>query len=179
VRTKHIRARNVTRSKLARRAVNSDVVGLDALTGQNIVESSLGTVPSAASASQVNGRTVTKLAFVAPPGTGATELLNLNGLRLVAQCDAGSPPPLSVTATTAVSGAVIHSGGHFSNVGTFHSGDDVFDVGDVVNILNNSSSDDLNGDLTYLRPDGAVVTATYLAERRTGGGCWFGGTAIG
>src|SRR5688572_9401278 len=73
VRCKHIRARNVTRSKIARRAVNSDLVGQDALTGQNLVESSLGTVPSASSASnagKVNNRIVTKLAFVAAPGTG-------------------------------------------------------------------------------------------------------------
>ena len=175
VRTKHIKARNVTRSKIARRAINSDLVGVDALTGENIVESSLGTVPNA---SKANGRAVVKIAFVAPPGTGATEVLNLNGLRLVASCAAGNPPPLSVTATTAVSGSVIHSGGNYSNVGVFHSGDETFDVGEVRDILGNAG-DDLNGDLSYVRPDGEVVTATYLAERRVGGGCFFGGTAIG
>ena len=72
VQSKHIRSRAVTRSKIARRAVSSDVVGQDALTGANIVESSLSTVPgatnatNAANAAKVNGRSVEKIAFVAP-----------------------------------------------------------------------------------------------------------------
>ena len=74
VRTKHIRARNVTRSKISRRAINSDLVGLDALTGENIVESSLSTVPNS---SKVNNRSVEKIAFVAVAGTA---------------CDAGAEP---------------------------------------------------------------------------------------
>ena len=102
VRTKHIRARNVTRSKIARRAINSDLVGLDALTGENIVESSLSTVPNA---SKVNDRSVQKIAFVVGAGTAATQVLNLSGLTLTAACAAG--PALSVTAGTTVSGAIL------------------------------------------------------------------------
>jgi hypothetical protein len=177
VRTKHIRARNVTRSKIARRAINSDLVGQDALTGENVVESSLGTVPNA---SKVNNRSVERFGWIVPPGTGPTDVLNLNGLKITASCPAGTPPPLSVTATTSVSGSVIHSGGAYSNTAAYHRGDEAFDVGDVFDMLANaqSASDDLAGTLTYVRPDGEVVTVTYLAERRLSA-CVFAGSAIG
>jgi hypothetical protein len=177
VRTKHIRARNVTRSKIARRAINSDLVGQDALTGENVVESSLGTVPNA---SKVNNRSVERFGWIVPPGTGPTDVLNLNGLKITASCPAGTPPPLSVTATTSVSGSVIHSSGAYSNTSAYHRGDEAFDVGDVFDMLANaqSASDDLAGTLTYVRPDGEVVTVTYLAERRLTA-CVFAGSAIG
>jgi hypothetical protein len=176
VRTKHIRARNVTRSKIARRAVNSEVVGQDALTGENIVESSLTTVPNA---SKANNRTVEKIAFVAPAGTGGTTLLSLNGLSLAASCGAG--PTLSVAAATAVSGAQIHSGGTWSGPASFYGEDDAFNVGDpLFDVLQNAvtGSNNLRGTLVYARPDGEVVTADFLAEE-TATGCVFAGTAVG
>jgi hypothetical protein len=180
VRTKHIRARNVTRSKIARRAVNSDLVGQDALTGVNIVEASLGTVPSATNAGKVNNRTVERFGWIVPPGTGPADVVNLNGLKITASCPAGTPPPLSVTATTSVSGSVVHSSGGYSNTAAYHRGDESFDVGDVFDMLANaqSASDDLAGTLTYVRPDGEVVTVTYLAERRLTA-CVFAGSVIG
>jgi hypothetical protein len=175
VRTKHIRARNVTRSKIARRAVNSDLVGQDALTGENIVESSLGTVPNA---SKVNNRSVEKIAFVAGAGTAATTVLSLNGLSISAACNAG--PALSVAANTTVGGAWIHAGGTHSGGGTgsYYNGDDAFNVGDSFDVLLGTGSTGLRGTLTYVRPDGEVVTADYLAEE-TATGCVFAGSAIG
>ena len=125
VRTKHIRARNVTRSKISRRAINSDLVGQDALTGENIVESSLGTVPNA---SKVNNRSVQKIAFVAGAGTAATTVLNLNGLTLNAACNAG--PALSVAAGTTVSGAVLRAFGVHGAATAYQVVDDAFNVGD-------------------------------------------------
>ena len=175
VRTKHIRARNVTRSKIARRAVNSDLVGQDALTGQNIVESSLSTVPNA---SKVNNRSVEKIAFVVGQGTAATPVLNLNGLTISAACNAG--PALNVTAGTAVSGSWIHAGGTHGAGGTYYIGDDAFNIGDSFDVLQNAvtGSNTVRGTLTYARPDGEVATATYLAQE-TATGCVFAGTATG
>ena len=175
VRTKHIRARNVTRSKIARRAVNSDLVGQDALTGENIVESSLGTVPNA---SKVNNRSVEKIAFVAGAGTAATTVLNLNGLSISAACNAG--PALSVAANTAVGGAWIHAGGTHAAGGNYYNADDAFNVGDSFDVLLNGTtgSTSLRGTLTYVRADGEVATADYLAQE-TATGCVFAGSAIG
>jgi hypothetical protein len=175
VRTKHLRARNVTRSKISRRAINSDLVGVDALTGQNIVESSLSTVPNS---SKVNNRSVEKIAFVAAAGTAATPVLNLNGLSIAAACSAG--PALSVTASTAVGGAWIHAGGTHGGAGNYYNGDDAFNVGDSFDVLlsGTTGGTGLRGTLTYVRPDGEVVTADYLAQE-TATGCVFAGTAIG
>jgi hypothetical protein len=178
VRTKHIRSRNVTRSKIARRAVNSDLVGQDALTGENIVESSLSTVPNATKA---NNRTVEKIAFVAAAGTAATQVLALNGLTITAACSAG--PALSVTAGTAVSTAWIHAGGTHSAGGTYYNEDDAFNIGDAFNPIDNAAgtatgSSNLRGTMTYARVDGEVASVDYLAEE-TAGGCVFAGTAIG
>jgi hypothetical protein len=174
VRTKHIRARNVTRSKISRRAINSELVGQDALTGENIVESSLSTVPSS---SKVNNRSVEKISFVAAAGTGPTQVLSLNGLTIGAACSGGA---LSVSATTAVSSAFIHTGGTFGAApAPFYGEDDVFNVGDApFDVLPGTGSDELRGTLVYARPDGEVVTVDFLAEE-TGTGCVFAGTAIG
>ena len=175
VRTKHIRARNVTRSKISRRAINSDLVGQDALTGENIVESSLSTVPNS---SKVNSRSVDKFAFVVAAGTAGTPVLNLNGLTVSAACGAG--PALSVTATTAVSGSWVHAGGTHGGAGNYYTGDDTFNAGDTFEVLQNgvTGSTALRGTLTYARTDGEVVTADFLAQE-TATGCVFAGSAIG
>jgi hypothetical protein len=176
VQSKHLRSRAVTRSKIARRAVGASEVGQDALKGENIVESSLETVPNASNSGKVNGRSVEKMAFVAGPGTPTTTVLSLNGLTLSAVCGVG--PTLSVTARTSVSGAYIHSGG--AQAGTpptaFYGADDAFNVGDSFNVLG-TPSDAKQGTLTFVRSDGEVVTATFLAEETAG--CVFAGTATG
>ncbi len=174
VRTKHIRSRNVTRSKIARRAVNSEIVGQDALTGENIVESSLSTVPNA---SKVNSRAVEKMSFVVAAGTAATQVLSLNGLVLTAACSAG--PALSVTAGTAVSGAYLRTWGLHTGTGSFHVIDDSFNVGDSTDALPAAAGGtNISGNLIYVRTDGEVVTATFLAQE-TPTGCIFAGTATG
>jgi hypothetical protein len=173
VRTKHIRARNVTRSKIARRAINSELVGQDALTGENIVESSLSTVPNA---SKVNSRSVEKIAFVAAAGTGPTQVLNLNGLTIGAACSAG----LSVSAQSSVSGSWIHAGGTYGADSSYYIADNAFNVGDSFDVLENglTTSTELRGTLTYVRPDAEIVTADFLAQE-TATGCVFAGSAVG
>jgi hypothetical protein len=175
IRTKHIRARNVTRSKIARRAINSELVGQDALTGENIVESSLSTVPNS---SKVNSRSVEKIAFVAVAGTAGTQVLNLNGLSIAAAC--GTGPALSVSATTQIGGSWIHAGGTHGAAGNYYVADDAFNPGELFDLLETgvTGSTGLRGTLTYARPDGEVVTADYLAQE-TATGCVFAGSAIG
>jgi hypothetical protein len=180
VRTKHIKARNVTRSKIAKRSINSELVGKDAITGENIVESSLTTVPAASNSAKVNNRSVEKLAFVAPAGTAATTVLNLNGLVMTAACNAG--PALSVTAATAVNGANIHSGGTWGADDPYYIEDDTFDIGNSFDLLDTgvTSATNLRGSLTYVRQDGELVTVDFLAEMDPGGNrCVFAGSAIG
>lgn len=190
VRSKHIRSRNVrnsdigrravSRSKISRDAVNTDLVAGDALTGADILESSLGTVPNAANASKVNGLSVQRFFFRSAP-TVSTNVLNLGGLALNPACNAG--PALSVSATTTASGALIHSGGTELGAppgGDYYVEDNEFNVGDTFDPLSEGTtgSTSLQGTLTYVRQDGGVVTATYLA-REGGGVCTFAGTAIG
>jgi hypothetical protein len=187
VRTKHIKGRSVTRSKIANRAINSALVGTDALTGANILESSLDAVPNAtnaASAAKVNGLSVQKFSFRGTPGTSLPAVLNLGGLALNASCNAG--PALSVSATTTASGAIIHSGGTRNPSAPpqpeqdFYVEDDAFNVGDTFDPLDEATtlSTGLEGSLVYVRQDGGLVTASFLAAE-TGGNCTFAGTAIG
>ena len=190
VQSKHIKSRAVTRSKIAKRAVSSNEVGQDALTGTNIVESSLGTVPNASNATnagnaaKVNGRSVEKMAFLGGGGTGPVTVLSLNGLTIAVTCAAG--PQLSVAANTSVAGAVIHAGGNHTTSGSgYYIEDDSFSPPESFDPLRDSGagatgSSNVQGTLTYLRPDGEVVTATFLAEEDPPGNrCIFGGTATG
>jgi hypothetical protein len=180
VRTKHLKGRSVTRSKIANRAINSALVGADALTGANILESSLGAVPNAThadDAAKVNGLSVQKFSFRGGPGKSLPAALNFGGLALNAACNAG--PALSVSATSTVSGSIIHSGGTWS-AGNFYVEDDAFNVGDTFDPLGDATtgSTNLEGSLVYVREDGGLVTASFVAEE-TGGNCTFAGTAIG
>jgi hypothetical protein len=183
VHTRHIKSRNVSRTKIARNAIDSTLVQKDALRGSDIVESSLGNVPSATkagTADKVNGLAIQKFAFRAGIGTSTPNLVNNGGLALNAACNAG--PALSVSATTTASGSNIHSGGTWdpATSKTFYVEDDAFDVGDTFDPLQNAvtGSNNLSGTLVYTRQDGGVVTVDFLAEE-TATGCVFAGSAIG
>jgi hypothetical protein len=185
VRSRHIRNREVTRSKIAPRAIDSSLVGDNALTGGDILESSLGEVPNAANAAnaaKVNGLSVQKFFFRAPAVTASGPVLSLGGLSLNAGCNSG--PNLSVSATTTVGGAIIHSGGTYNPLGAaeqdFHVEDNAFNVGITFDPLDNGTtgSTSLQGSLVYVRQDGGIVTASFLAQK-SGGSCTFAGTATG
>jgi hypothetical protein len=187
VRTKHIKSRNVSRSKIARNAIDSSLVKKDSIHGSDILESSLGPVPNATkavdalNAGLVGGRSVKKLAFIAPAGTGPTIVVSLSGLTLTARCDPGSPPALSVSAITSVGGALIHSSGAYSAAGgtPWYLANDTFDVTSSFDPLPSlASGSNVSGVLTYVRQDAEVVTVTFLAQETTSG-CVFAGNAIG
>jgi hypothetical protein len=185
VRSRHIKSRNVTRSKIAEKAIDSSLVGTDALTGANILESSLGTVPNAtkaADASKVNGLSVQKFFFRGPPVTSSTNVLSVGGLALNAGCNAGTN--LTVSATTTVGGATVHAGGSWNgltaNEQDFYVEDNDFNVGETFDPLDNTAtgSTSLEGSLVYVKQDGGVVTASFLGQE-TAGNCTFAGTATG
>jgi hypothetical protein len=75
-----------------------------------------------------------------------------------------------------VSGAVIHVQGQAA--GPVYLADDSFDVGDSFDPLPPSGGTNAIASLVYARPDGEVVTATYLAQE-TATGCVFAGNAVG
>jgi hypothetical protein len=185
VRSEHIRSRSITRSKIAQRAIDSSLVGSDALTGSNIQEASLGTVPNATNAenaTKVNGLAVQKFFFRGPAVTASAPVLTIGGLTLNAGCNSGTN--LSVSATTTVSGAIVHSGGTWNPGGAtgkdFHIEDNAFNVGATFDPLDNgtTNSTSVEGTLEYVRQDGGVVTASFLAEE-SAGNCTFAGMAIG
>jgi hypothetical protein len=185
VRSNHIKSRNITRSKIAQRAIDSSLVGSDALTGSNIQESSLGTVPKATdadNAAKVNGLGVQKFFFRRPAITASAPVLTVGGLTLNAGCNSGAN--LTVSATTTVGGAIIHSGGTWNSAGgaeqDFYIENNDFNVGNTFDPLDNAvtGSTSLEGTLVYVRQDGGIVTASFLAQE-TGGNCVFAGTATG
>jgi hypothetical protein len=182
---RHLKARNVTRTKIARNAVDSGLVQRDALRGSDILETSLSTVPSATKATtadEVNGFQIQRFSLRVPGGTPSANVLTLDGLSLNAGCNAG--PALTVSATTSVDNANIHSGGTIDNAMAgdtpFAVEQDNFDAGSA-NSFNPlpSSHTNLTGSIVYSRQDGIVVTVDFLAEEVAGGGCVFAGIAIG
>jgi hypothetical protein len=181
IRNYHIKARNVTRTKISRSAIDSSLVQNNSLRGTDILEASLATVPSAskaANADKVGGLGVQKFSFRGPAGTTSTSVLAVGGLAINASCNTG--PALMISASTTASGAHIHSGGTYGTNQSFHAEQDPFDVGDSFDPLQNSPSGptSLNGTLVYARQDGGVVTVEFLADEGTSG-CVFAGTAIG
>jgi hypothetical protein len=182
IRTRHIKARAVTRTKIKKDAIDQSLVARDALRGTDILESSLGNVPSATkaeTADKLSGLNPTKFSYRGAVGSSAPAVLNLGGLALNAACNAG--PALAVSATTSVGGSNIHSGGTWGAANqSFYVDDDAFDVGDSFDVLANAAtgSTNLSGTLVYARQDGNVVSVDFLAEE-TATGCIFAGTAIG
>jgi hypothetical protein len=108
----------------------------------------------------VNGLAVQKFNFrtAAVTGPQLTDLVTANGLTLAAACEPGTT--LTVRASTNVS---------------------AFAVGESFDVLDNAvtASNSAQGTLTYLRPDGGTVTATFLGEETGTSECIFSGTVTG
>lgn len=164
VTTGKIKKNAVTAAKIKNGAVNGAKVKDGSLTGADINLGALGTVPTAANAEKVGGNTVQKIFYKVPPNTGAQTILSLNGLTLTAACGAGSA--LTATATTSVGDSLIHSGGTFGGAAAFYAELDDFDTAAKFDFLaeGTTTSDSIQGTLTYSQPTGAVVTAVFQAE---------------
>jgi hypothetical protein len=89
IRTRHIKSAQVTRSKIAKRSIDSALVATDALTGDDILESSLSKVPDA---DKIDGKDLSELAtgtkvarFTLASGQ-TREVFKTGPLTLSAQC---------------------------------------------------------------------------------------------
>jgi hypothetical protein len=179
---RQIRARNVPRTKIARNAIDSGLVQRDALRGSDILETSLATVPSATKATtadEINGLKLERFSLRVASGTPTANVLTIGGLSVNAGCSTG--PALTVSATTTVDNATIHSAGEVDAGMTdtpFAVENDDFDAVDTFSPLP-ASHTNVTGSFVYARQDGIVVTADFLAEETPGGGCVFAGIARG
>ncbi|HZZ96053.1 MAG TPA: hypothetical protein VFE19_03500 [Jatrophihabitantaceae bacterium] len=130
----------------------------DTVTGTQVKEASLSTVPHAANAKTVGGITVRKI-FYAPKTNSAkaTKILNLGGLVLTASCDNGD---LEVVMTSMVDHAHLasemwNSAGSGSADGLHHS-----DFGpNSASRLESLGDGNAYGEtsFTYTRPNGTIV----------------------
>lgn len=146
--SKQIKKNSVTGAKVKNRS----------LTGADIKVSTLGKVPSSATADSAakadsatssdsaksleGGVTIKRVHWVVPYNTPATELYNEAGLRLVGECDSGGS--LAVTAHTTVDNAMLHY--------DFGDGEyeyDLMNVGDYAELLGGDGGDSRIGQAVY------------------------------
>jgi hypothetical protein len=159
--TSQIKANAITTGKIKKAAVTTAKIKNNAVTGSKVNESTLGEVPSAANANAANGMHLGKLNFVAGANTPNTTIFSANGLTLNADCDGSNE--LNLTATTSVNNSEIYESGNFDD--TYAGGwDDNFDVGDTEEVgeeIGDGTQQEVQGQLVYSTPTGAVVTAQF------------------
>jgi hypothetical protein len=172
----------VTTAKIANGAVTTEKIANDAVTGEKVNEATLGEVPKATTASnaeRVNGSNLVRFSFNQASPAGPTQLFNLNGLQLIANCPAGS---VVVTATTSVSDSEIsaENTNATANPATFSFGafDDSFNVGDTFT-ANGADHTDIFGRVQFTSASFAEVQGYFHEEDSIGGkDCILNGYAI-
>jgi hypothetical protein len=204
VRGKDIRNGSVGGKDIKNGSVKSLDVGDDSLTGTDINEGTLGKVPSAANADHAtnadsatnatnatNATTAQTANTLAPNmelrafnigGTNVTTqtVLNLDGLVLKGGCTSGTP---NFSAETTVNDARLWSvsintptpTGTINNEA--NNVDPNFDIGEVEDLLPDSTPNQV-GFLRYVRQPGEpVVTVDWATTNNLNGGCLVAGTA--
>jgi hypothetical protein len=160
----------VTASKVKKNAITTAKIANGAVTGAKINLGSVGTVPNAThantadtanNANAVNGLHLAKIHFDVGANTPNTTVFSAAGLTLSASCSAGEA--LSFTGTTSVNDAEIYESGNYLSTyeGDF---DQNFDVGDTELVgenIGDNSQEEVQGQLVYSTPAGAVVTAQF------------------
>jgi hypothetical protein len=157
----------VTASKIKNNAITTAKIKNGAVTGPKVNLSTLGKVPSATTAdtagtaNNVNGIHAQKIFFVAGKNTPTTTIFSAAGLTLHASCDAGGD--LNVTGSTSVDNSEIYESGNYT---TTYAGeyDDNFDVGDTEEVganIGDNTQEEVQGQLVYSTPAGAVVTIQF------------------
>jgi hypothetical protein len=81
---------------ISKHSLSGDRLKTNTVTGSQVKESTLGTVPAATSAKTVDGFTVKKIFFTGAPDTAPHVIFNVDGLDISAGCS-GSAPTLSDT----------------------------------------------------------------------------------
>jgi hypothetical protein len=182
-------ANKISGSTIKKSSLPGNRIKKNSVTGKQVKESTLGQVPSALSAtsaseaSAANGMHFAKINFAIGPNTPSTTVFSADGLTLSASCNA--TPDLNLTGTTSVDNSEIYESGNYTNVykGGF---DDNFDIGDTENVgqeLGDESQNEIQGQLVYSTPAGAVVTIQFsINDFNFGHGgtqaCNINGTAV-
>ncbi len=186
--SKQIKKNAVTTAKIKNNAVTTGKIKNGAVTGAKVNLGSLGTVPSAnhagsadsaGNADTVGGLHIVKFSLNGAGTIGKTEILNLNGLQLQAECSSGS---VTLTATTSVLDGEIAAWAEDAS-GTYTSGEgeyeDTFSPGVTFTAPAASNSDSI-GDGAYTGGDLRTVRFFYNEEDDIGGrDCLLNGYAIG
>jgi hypothetical protein len=172
IKKKDLAKNSVAKKQLRANAVNGSKVAPDSLRGNDIDESSLGIVPSAANSERVGGNRIQQIQYSAGPGTPAQQLFSLGGLTVTAECQGAGDDFVLMAATTDTNDSVISlpntvwAGG---NEGEVTAGtDNDFDSGEVLEV----PIDDTTATMVYGRGGGSspVVSASFLANQFVGGG---------
>lgn len=142
----------VTTNKLANNAVTTAKIGNDAVTGEKVAESTLGTVPSAQSASSFSGTTQQIIKYRSNAGAAPVVIFSGGGLTITAACTGVAPKVGVFTATTDTNDSSIWVSG-FSFASDLN-----FDIGDNQNVAVTEGNDAYS--IIYQRGlDGSIVTA--------------------
>jgi hypothetical protein len=190
--SKQIKKNAVTSAKIKKNAVTTSKIKNGAVSGAKINLGTLGTVPNAThagtadnatnannagNANTVGGLHIVKFGLNGGDNIGQTQILNFNGLQLLAECSSGDTTLIARTTT---------GGSEISAFAADASGEDFefeyeddFDPGDDVTLPPNSNSDVLgNGFFT----GGNLQTVQFFYNEEDeipGGECVFNGYAIG
>jgi hypothetical protein len=195
VRTRDVRNNEVRGRDIRNSTVQSRDVALNSLTGDDVNESRLGKVPSAAAADSaaaattagsLNGVRVLPIKHRSGNVTGQT-VFDAGGLQLVVSCAAGDE---NLVARTTVAGgeiAVISDDavtpdGPMDNAATnlAHNLDDDFTAGEDFDVVDTTvAADDRIYQLQYLGGDGGSVTAHIITDDNLGASnCIVSGYAV-
>jgi uncharacterized cupredoxin-like copper-binding protein len=193
--TREIKTNGVGASEIKAKAVRSSEVRDDSLTGDDINESTLGQVPSAATATSAQsaqtaqslaGSTITKINYQAQTNTGATQIFSGGGMTLSASCTAAGD--ITLTAGSTVNNAIVHAANANITISSdqddsdanrdrsiLYAEDDDFDNGQTLDVMpdpvgvSGAGSDSNQSTLTFVNPNGSVVTIQFLTEEVTNG----------
>ncbi len=179
-----IRDGQVKGRDLSHGAVDSARVRDDSLSGADINEATLGTVPFAAvadsadsagvagtagTADAVDGMSMKSIIYRGEPATGPVVIFQAVGLSLTASCSAIDQ--LTITASSAVNNAIIRHG---------ITGDYDLDIGEAATIVN-AIDPDVTGQLVYVdTTTGRQAAVTFAASDQTTllvGECFVAGMA--
>ena len=200
-----IKKNSVTSKAIVNETIKGKDVKDDRLSGDDIDESTLGEVPDARSAvnatnatnadraasadsatqatdaGTVGGQQVIKINYRAAPGSTTATLLETEGLRIFANCAAGSA--IAVIATTTKTGSSIYAAVHRDStpadplVADLENGG--FGPGIQFDLLAGGTGNINIGTFGYDAPDGTVATGTLTADENAAGCVASGNVIIG
>jgi hypothetical protein len=187
--TGKIKKEAVSSSKIKKNAVTTPKIANGAVTGAKLNLGTVGTVPNAAhansadnanNANTVGGNSVVRFSFNQSSPAGPTQILNLNGLQLIANCPGGT---VTLTAQTTINDSEISAENTNATTNpaefSFGSFDDSFNIGDTFT-ANGADHTDILGRVYFTSGTFNEVEVAFHEEDSIGGrNCILNGYAIG